>query len=126
MAAGRAFRYSPRPKVVSAIALAGASYRQPCRCKPQATLVLRAATPIPAACNLALHNLPVYLNLKYHQLTLIPHPIQITLAFFNTTLTNYHKLRYITTFHTSFFVLCYCQFVSIFIPEKKCRYVQSS
>ncbi len=49
MAAGRAFRYSPRPNVVSAIAFAGASCRQPCLRKPQSTLALRAATPIPAA-----------------------------------------------------------------------------
>ncbi len=49
MADGRAFRCSPRPKVVSAIAFAGASCRQPCLRKPQSTLVLRAATPIPAA-----------------------------------------------------------------------------
>jgi len=46
---GRAFRFSPRPKVVSAIAVAGASYRQPCLVKPQSTLVLRAITSIPAA-----------------------------------------------------------------------------
>jgi len=49
MADGRAFRYSPRPKTVSAIAFAGASYRQPCLRKPQSVFVLRAATPIPAA-----------------------------------------------------------------------------
>ncbi len=48
---GRAFRYSPHAKVVSAFAAAVASYRQPCLCKPQSTFVLRAATPIPAAKN---------------------------------------------------------------------------